>query len=76
MKYGARRIRRGHRCDGQLLCIVYRAAAPHAAKELAEPHTNIVEVLPTMRPDTGNLVNPSNEERRWTYLLRNNRSEG
>jgi len=76
MKYGAIAIRRGHRGDGQLLGRVYSAAPHHAAKEWAKPDTKIVDVLPTMRLDTVNLVNQSIEEKRQAYVLVNNRSEG
>ena len=55
---------------------MYSAAPHHAAKERAEPDTKIVDVLPTGRRDTVNLVNQSIEEKRQTYVLVNNRSEG
>jgi len=62
MKYGAIARRRGHRCDGQLLGRVYSAGPHHAAKKRTEPYTKIIDVLPTMRRDTVNLVNQSIEE--------------
>ncbi|MDF0666366.1 MAG: hypothetical protein P0119_09910 [Nitrospira sp.] len=47
-----------------------------AAKKRAEPYTKIVEALPEMRRDTMELVKKALGEKRHTYVLVNNRSEG
>ena len=41
----------------------------------AEPYTKIVEELPEMRRDTGELVRKAVAEKRRAYVLVNNRSE-
>ncbi len=67
MKYGAIAIRRGHRWDGQLLGRVYSAGPGDTAKKRTEPYTKIIDVLPTMRRDTVNLVNISRLRRRASF---------
>lgn len=47
-----------------------------AAKKRAEPYTKIVEELPEMRLDAVELVQKAIKEKRKTYVLVNNRSEG
>ena len=47
-----------------------------AAKKRAEPYTKIVEELSEMRRDTVELVKKAVDEKRKTYVLVNNRSEG
>jgi len=47
-----------------------------AAKKRAEPYTKIVEELPEMRRDTVELVKKAVGEKRKSYVLVNNRSEG
>jgi uncharacterized protein YecE (DUF72 family) len=42
----------------------------------AEPYTKIVEELPEMRRDTGELVRKAMAENRRAYVLVNNRAEG
>ena len=61
--------------------IVLRLLTPlkmpyEAAKKRAEPYTKIVEGLPEMRRDTVELVKKAVGEKRKTYVLVNNRSEG
>jgi hypothetical protein len=41
----------------------------------AEPYTKIVEELPEMRRDTGELVRKAVAENRRAYVLVNNRAE-
>ena len=47
-----------------------------AAKKRAEPYPKIVGELLEMRRETVNLVNQAITEKRQTYVLVNNRSEG
>ena len=47
-----------------------------AAKKRAEPYAKIVEVLPEMMRDTVELVKKAVGQKRKTYVLVNNRSEG
>ena len=47
-----------------------------AAKKRAEPYRKIVGELPEMRRDTVELVKKAMEDKRRTYVIVNNRSEG
>lgn len=47
-----------------------------AAKKRAEPYTRIVEELPEMRKDTVELVRQAVADKRFAYVVVNNRSEG
>jgi len=47
-----------------------------AAKKRAEPYTKIVEELPGMRRETGELIRKAVTENRRAYVLVNHRSEG
>ena len=47
-----------------------------AAKKRAQPYNTIVEELPEMRRETVDLVQKAQAEKRRSYVLVNNRSEG
>lgn len=47
-----------------------------AAKKRAEPYTKTVGELPEMRKDTVDLVRKAMEDKRRSYVIVNNRSEG